>query len=517
MYRRQSLVLAVALAAMAGVPAASAAARPGPVVNVAHQAAIRAMRAFEARAAARLHPHRAISQPSLAGTATGAPFGTITNVQSVSRDTLPAPSSAEIEPDTQVEPDVAIDPGSPKVITAAFQEGRNGAFGGAQGAGYTTSQDGGRTWASGNLPFLTTATGGPFQLASDPAVAFGPGRSDYAQTIPFDETDPRSAVAVQRSADGGVSFGPPSLVVDDNNVNVFNDKNWIVVDNFRASPHFGRIYTVWSRFIQTGSGGNAVVHSPGAVSFSDNQGKTWSPFRFTSGPMADTEGLIPLVHPDGSITVVYDLTLPKANKDVETAQTSHDGGLTWTKPVTIGQFLGSEVPGMRTGGLPAAAIDPVTGKMYVVWQDTRFNPAGLNDIVLSASADGGQTWSTPRMVDPKVAGLDRFTPAVAASNGAVIVSYRTRGANGTAPTVTENYVASGNGGRTFGFEQQVGPPSVLKFAAVSIEGAPPVAFYGDYMGLAMTANTAELIWCRSSAPPFTGKFHQTAWGAAVTR
>ena len=196
---------------MAGVPAASAAAspavaHPGPVVNVAYQAAIRAMRAFEARAATRFHPHRAIPQRSLAGTATRAPFGTITNVQGVSRDTLPVPTSSEFEPDTQVEPDVAIDPGTPKVITAAFQEGRNGPFGGAQGAGYTTSQDGGRTWASGNLPFLTTATGGPFQLASDAAVAFGPGGSDYVQTIPFDETDPRSAIAVQRSVDGDIGF-----------------------------------------------------------------------------------------------------------------------------------------------------------------------------------------------------------------------------------------------------------------------------------------------------------------------
>jgi hypothetical protein len=51
---------------------------------------------------------------------------------------------------------------------------------------------------------------------------------------------------------------------------------------------------------------------------------------------------------------------------------------------------------MRTGGLPAAAIDPVTGQMYVVWQDTRSNPSGLNDIVLSESSDGGTKWSAPR-------------------------------------------------------------------------------------------------------------------------
>jgi hypothetical protein len=34
--------------------------------------------------------------------------------------------------------------------------------------------------------------------------------------------------------------------------------------------------------------------------------------------------------------------------------------------------------------------------MYAVWQDTRFNPSGLNDIVLSMSTDGGARWSAPR-------------------------------------------------------------------------------------------------------------------------
>ena len=185
--------------------------------------------------------------------------------------------------------------------------------------------------------------------------------------------------------------------------------------------------------------------------------------------------------------------------------------------MTIGQFLGSGVPGIRTGGLPAAAIDPANGHMYVVWQDARFNPSGLNDIVLSMSADGGQKWSVPRVVDPMVAGLDRFTPAVAADAGAVHVTYRTRGANGTAASVSEDYIASTDGGKTFGFEHQVGPPSVLRWAAVSTESPPPVAFLGDYMGLAAAPRTAELFWCLSSKPPFNGQFHQTAWGATVTR
>jgi hypothetical protein len=524
------LVITIGVGVLVGVPAAALAAPGGPrqapaIVNVAHQAAVRAQQAFEARAAARLHPHAlsaaARAERSLARTAPGAAFSKITNVKSISRDTLPS-LTAEIEPDTQVEPDVAIDPGNPKIITATFQEGRNGAFGGTADLGYATSQDGGRTWADGNLPFLTTVVGGPFQLTSDAVVTFGPDGSDYAQSIAFGETNARSAVTVQRSTDGGISFGPPSLVVNDNNVNIFNDKNWIAADRFRGSPHFGRIYAVWARFITTGSGKNAVTHSPSAVSFSDDQGKTWSPFHFANPATNDNQGNIPLVHPDGSVTIVYDRfvpnpTNPNQGNDFETAQTSRDGGVTWSAPVTIGQFLGSEVPGMRTGGLPAAAIDPVTGAMYVTWQDTRFNPSGLNDILLSRSTDGGARWSAPQIVNPKVAGLDRFTPAVAADAGAVHVTFGTRGRNGKAPTVTEDYISSTDGGRTFGFEHQVGPPSVLKYAAVSIEGAPPVAFLGDYAGLAATAGEVELSWCQSSKPPVTGRFHQITWGATVTR
>jgi len=58
---------------------------------------------------------------------------------------------------------------------------------------------------------------------------------------------------------------------------------------------------------------------------------------------------------------------------------------------------------------------------------------------------------------------------------------------------------------------------VLKWAAVSDEAPPPVAFLGDYVGLAAVPGAAELLWCVSSAPPVSGRFHQTAWGAKVTR
>jgi hypothetical protein len=103
---------------------------------------------------------------------------------------------------------------------------------------------------------------------------------------------------------------------------------------------------------------------------------------------------------------------------------------------------------------------------------------------------------------------------VAAYAGKVYLSYRTRAAQGTAPAVTEDLVVSGDGGRTFGPQRHVGPPAVLKYAAVA--NSPTTAFLGDYMGLAASARLAVLAWCVSSVPPVAEPYHQLLWAATVT-
>jgi hypothetical protein len=76
-------------------------------------------------------------------------------------------------------------------------------------------------------------------------------------------------------------------------------------------------------------------------------------------------------------------------------------------------------------------------------------------------------------------------------------------------------VASADGGRTFGREYQVGPASQIEWAAVSDESPPPVAFFGDYMGLSATSRKAELAWAVSSRPPGNEQYRQTLWGATI--
>src|SRR5213593_817011 len=255
----------------------------------------------------------------------------------ISADPFAGLSGAEA--DTQAEPDVAVDPNDPDIVVAVFQQGRFDQSGGCVGPGFATARDGGLTWTAGSLPGLTVATYGPFDRASDPAVAIGADGAVYAQTLPFDVRDCRSAVAVQRSDDHGLTFNAPVLVQDDSSCSFFNDKPWIAVDPFPASPHYGRVYSAWDRIDSTGQ--------PISLRSSDDRGETWGARVAVSSPFFPGGiGAIPLVQPNGDLTLVY-ASVGTATAE-EVAQTSHDGGVTFAPPVTIESFEGSDPAGMRT-------------------------------------------------------------------------------------------------------------------------------------------------------------------------
>src|SRR2546428_10948229 len=109
----------------------------------------------------------------------------------ISADPFAGLSGAEA--DTEVEPDVAVDPNDPDVVVAVFQEGRFDQSGGCVAPGFATSRDGGLTWITGSLPGLTVAASGPFERASDPAVAIGAAGAASPPTLPSDGPDCRSA------------------------------------------------------------------------------------------------------------------------------------------------------------------------------------------------------------------------------------------------------------------------------------------------------------------------------------
>jgi len=54
---------------------------------------------------------------------------------------------------------------------------------------------------------------------------------------------------------------------------------------------------------------------------------------------------------------------------------------------------------LNTFVLPQAAVNPVTGDIYVIYPDKPKGPADKADIFFTQSTDGGSTWSSPLRVN----------------------------------------------------------------------------------------------------------------------
>ena len=432
--------------------------------------------------------------PGQAGASRRTPAITVRGVQEIGRFTLQGPAGSE--DDTTVEPAIAMDPNDASHIVATYQEGRF-MDGGSAAIGYATSQDGGKTWVFGDLPGLTGLVGGPYDRASDPSVAFGPDGEVYAGALVLSNgASCPSGASVNRSDDGGITWNAP-VFADHPNCPTMDDKTWLAVDTYPSSPHFGRIYFAWD---QSTSGLIDVVR------WSDDKGVTWSaPVTFANSSNSGFPVSI-LVQPNGNVTFQWS-TLK--------ARTSTDGGATYGPYVTISSFQGHDPSGIRTGagfGLGQAAVDPVTGKMYVVWQDARFRTDGQNDIVMSSSSNG-TTWTAPKRVnqDAPNSNIDHFDESVAAYNGVVHVAYLIRQGS-SSQLLREQYTVSMDGGSTFSGEKTLGPTLNTQWAAQVFGGTK---FLGDYFSMTAGPGVAHPVWVRPSRPSQTQTYHQTTWSATI--
>lgn len=425
------------------------------------------------------------------------------------------------EPDTLVEPSVAVSPWNPEVAVAAAHDGRY-PDGGAVDISYAWTRDGGRTWGHAPVPGLTTATGGVWDRASDPVVAFGPDGTVYLSTLVFDTGCP-SGVAVSRSTDGGRTFGAPVLAHESNDCAYNDDKNWLVADNGLASPHRGRLYQFWTPFLSDAAGN--PQGSPQVVRWSDDHGRTWSPTATVSAPHANSQNSQPMIRADGSIVDTFldygpgsggegpehhgkgEAARRPADQpagDLLVAVTSRDGGATWSPEVPVTHDAG-EGPGDVRCCLPAATIDAWTGTLYAAWEGV--DPSTVR---VSSSRDGTH-WSTPVLVSgAATATTQRVNVGVVAHRGRVYVSYGTRDTAVDGGRYVQQRVTVLDGTRPGG-TVALGPPSDLTWSAV----ADGEHFPGDYIGIAAGIDRVYAVWCRSSAPPTPETYHQTLWAAVL--
>lgn len=399
----------------------------------------------------------------------------------VSRDILAPDSGSRGQAETQTEPFLAIDPKKDANLLAGYQEGRF-ENGGARVLTFAVSKNSGRTWTEGIVPGLTRVDGGAFQRASDPWVAYGiDGRAYYASLL-FNETDPDNGIFVSASADGGKTWGPP-VEVHRGGANEFDDKQALVVDTRSDSPFRGRVYVGWDTVLNDG---NAVLR----VSWSGDGGQSYSPSAILHRTGANL-GIIPLVGPGGVLHAVWFHGDNARGPYSILSARSEDGGATWSQPVRVAAVAGAGVPNLRTGGIPAAAIDPRTGRLYVVWPDDVFTQ-GVDQILMTVSDDGGQTWSAARVVSDGPADAPSFTPAVAVGpTGRVAISYYSLRNDPDRLFLVDHYIALSANGESFAAARRsTKAPFDARFAAF----ASGAFFLGDYQGLVVGKKLVHGLW-----------------------
>src|SRR5439155_2773289 len=107
----------------------------------------------------------------------------------------------------QKETSIAVNPTNPKNIVAIWWGGL------AKGIATAVTLDGGKNWQQVIVPGITQCTGGSYEAAFDPWLAFTPSGELYATT----EAGPlnasiNDAVLVSKSLDGGLHWGSPTTL-----------------------------------------------------------------------------------------------------------------------------------------------------------------------------------------------------------------------------------------------------------------------------------------------------------------
>jgi hypothetical protein len=429
-------------------------------------------------------------------TATIAPTLAAETLTQISNDPY---TNADSQHRTEVEPDTFA---FGSTIVSAFQAGR---FfdGGASNIGWATSTDRGTTWKHGFLPSSTDKATPPgrYQRASDASVAYDAkhrvwliswlGISPSTVTPGALKVD----VLVSRSADGGLHWGNPVLVSSNGPASNL-DKNWSVCDDTASSPFYGNCYTEFDD-----NSRNDLME----MSTSTDGGLTWGTPRVTGDPTnafsiptgstgAHGLGGQPLVQPNGRVVVPYlgfddELNNQLSNPTFTISSfVSVDGGNSWSARALVSEAdLRAPNGGIRADlPLPSAEIDRA-GKVFVTWDDCRFEPqCNAGDLVLSTSTDG-IFWSAVSRIPLDAIGslVDHFLPGLAVdrnSSGSsahlAVVYYSYADASCTAPTcrLEVGFASSRNAGSSWSKHERLAGPMPLSRLPSTSQGV----MVGDY-------------------------------------
>lgn len=341
------------------------------------------------------NPTAAISRPGSAVTI--GPLSTIDNIL------VNNPNADATTQDTQSETAI-IRAGS--TLVAAWNDSGSAVGGAQKFTGFGRSTDGGLTWTDGGtLP--TNASGD----AGDPVLAYHT-TSDrvYLTTLAFTG----SGLRVFRSNNAASSWLAPVEGAPGFGGGDFLDKPWLTVDNFAGTGN-GNVYLIFRNFAGSSAGSlaNGIY-----LTKSTNDGASFGPTGGTSIVTSSAvQGSYVLVGSDHSVYVLwYDQSVSPRQIRL---RRSTDFGATFGSTITVAQLLGTGTNGalglnggFRSNSFVQAAVNPVNGHLYVVFNDDAIG-VDKADIFFTVSINNGTSWSAPVRVNSDTTINDQFFPAIA--------------------------------------------------------------------------------------------------------
>ena len=361
------------------------------------------------------------------------------------------PASTPMLVKNRSESDIRVDPTNPRHLIGSVKW-----FVSAEGynhlAGFYESFDGGASWpVQGHIPGYEGWTDN-----TDPVGAFDPWGNFYELLLPYqffynadgshnfainpneepNPSVPAEAITVAMRPRGAKTAtdwttthnGQLDIVHAYPNKGNEPDKQWITVDTNPASPHFGRIYAMWVDFTGPFTAHPVVAF---ADAHADGTHTDWSapiPLPQAAGTPQGATYLLPHVTADGNVWTTLTTTLPamKFSFDTIALDRSTDGGQTWTNVSVVASDIAAP-PGFfanttfRDGieNTFATGTTLVNGHypLYVAYEDYS---AGVDNVLLTASFDGGATWSAPIQVNDNISAVDEFQPNLAVSAGGTV-------------------------------------------------------------------------------------------------
>ncbi|MFC2119735.1 T9SS type A sorting domain-containing protein [Bacteroidota bacterium] len=334
------------------------------------------------------------------------------------------------------------------------------------GYGYTT--DGGQTWT-----FPGVIEPGVFR--SDPVLDYDVYGNFYYNSL---TNNPDYYCKVFKSSNGGSSW-------DSGTDAHGGDKQWMTIDK-TAGPGNGHIYAFWTSFFSTCFPGFFTRSTDGGGSFEDcitiPDDPSWGTLMV--GPNGNL-----YVGASGS----FDFVVAKSTNAQISGQTvTWDMATNVNLDGFITYGIGPNPGGL--GGQTSIAIDtsngPYHGNVYLLCSVERNSTSDPLDVMFARSTDGGVTWSSPIRVndDASTSAYQWFGTMSVAPTGRIDVIWLDTRDNPGSYNSALYYSNSKDGGSTWW------PNEKLSDSFDPHVGWPQQNKMGDYFHMVSDSNGASLAW-----------------------